>query len=137
MALSVLRGPAGSGKSQIIRDLQPEILADVTALWAAIKGVERDSNGLYPERRGDDPALEAARYLKAALVGFAARQGLSGIVTTSSSSPEAVERLREQGATAGVRTVDPGEAVVRRRLAGPDGQLSGACEQAVQRWYRG
>ena len=137
MALEILRGPAGSGKSQLILEEEPEILADVTALWAAIGGYQRDANGLYPERRGDDAALEAARYLKAALVGFAARRGLSGIVTTSDSSPEAVERLREQGATAGVRTIDPGEAVVRRRLAGPDGQLSGACEQAVQRWYRG
>ena len=111
MALEILRGPAGSGKSQIVREEQPEILADLTAIWAAIKGVERDSNGLYPERRGDDPALEAARYLKIVLVGFAARRGLSGIVTTSDSSPEAVEKLREAGATAGTRTVDPGEAV--------------------------
>ena len=137
MALTILRGPVGSGKSQLIREEKPEILADVTALWAAISGAERDADGLFPERRGDDPALEAARYMKAALVGFAARRGLRGIVTTSDSSPEAVERLREQGATAGVRTVDPGEAVVRRRLAAPDGQLSPACEQAVGRWYRG
>ena len=136
MALSILRGPAGSGKSQLIRDEEPDILADTTALWAAIKGVERDANGLYPERSGDDPALSAARYLKVALVAFAAREALSGIVTTSDSSPAAVERLREQGATAGVRTIDPGEAVVRRRLAGDDGQLSSQCEQAVSRWYR-
>ena len=135
MALSILRGPAGSGKSQLILEDRPDILADTTALWAAIGGYTRDANGLYPVRQADDPALHAARYLRTALVAFAARQSLRGVVTTSDSSPEAVERLREAGATAGIRTIDPGRDVVRRRLAGPDGQLSGACEAAVARWY--
>ena len=133
MAFGILRGPAGAGKSQ---ELEPGILrADVTALWAAVTGAQRGADGRYPVRADDDQGLEIARYLKATLISFAAKRGLSGVATTSDSSPEAVERLREQGATGPVRTVDPGESVVRRRLAGPDGQLSGACESAVQRWY--
>lgn len=134
MALSILRGPAGAGKSQ---EIPPGTLrVDLTALWAALRGIERGPDGKYPERSDDDPALALALYLKAAAVRQAAREGLTGVVTTSSSSAEAVERLREQGATAGVQTVDPGEETVRRRLAGPDGNLSAACEAAVSRWYR-
>lgn len=134
MAFSIIRGPAGAGKLQ---ELSPgELRADLTALWVALTGAERGPDGRYPERSGDDPALALALYLKAAAVRYAAREGLRGWVTTSSSSPEAVERLREQGASGPVRTVDPGEQTVRRRLAGPDGELSAACEQAIGRWYR-
>ena len=132
MALGILRGPAGAGKSQ---ELEPGILrADLTALWAALFGYERGSDGRYPVRSADEAAL--ASYLKAALVRYAAREGLTGWVTTSDSSAEAVERLREQGATGPVRTVDPGEEVVRERLAGPDGQVSDDCNRAIDRWYR-
>ena len=134
MAVSVLRGPAGGGKSQTL--LRGEVRVDLTALWVALRGLERDGEGRYPERRTGDPALRIASYLKAAAVRFAAEQGIDAVVTTSSSAPEAVERLRELGALGPVRTVDPGEEVVRRRLAGPDGQLSAECETAIGRWYR-
>lgn len=133
MAFGILRGPAGAGKSQAI---EPGILrADVTALWAALTGAVRGPDGRYPVREDGDPALRLALYLKAAAVAYAAREGLNGWATTSSSSPEAVERLREQGARGPVQTVDPGEDVVQRRLAEPNGELSPACEQAVRRWY--
>ncbi len=134
MALGILRGPAGGGKSQTLRP--GALRADVTALWAALLGLERGPNGKYPERPDADPVLGLATYLKAAAVAYAAREGLTGWVTTSDSRPEAVERLRARGATGEVQTVDPGEDVVRRRLANADGQLSPACEQAVKRWYR-
>lgn len=131
MALGILRGPAGAGKSQ---ELEPgELRADLTALWAALFGRERGPDGRYPER--SESEAQVAAYVQAAVVAFAARQGLTGWATTSDSSPEAVERLRERGATGPVRTVDPGEAVVRRRLAGDEGQLSPQCEAAVRRWY--
>ena len=132
MPLGILRGPAGGGKSQ---ELSPgELRADLTAIWVALYGYERGPDGRYPERSDDEAAV--ASYIKAAVVAFAARRGLTGWATTSSASPEAVERLREQGATGPVRTVDPGEETVRRRLAGPDGTVSPACEQAIARWYR-
>ena len=135
MALKILRGPAGAGKSQ---EIPPgTVRADLTAIWAAVTGAERDADGRYPIREDGDPALALAAYLKLTIVRYAKREGLNGVVTTSSSSPEAVERLREAGATAGVETVDPGEAVVRRRLADRrTGRLHAACERAVSRWYR-
>ena len=132
MALGILRGPAGGGKSQVLR--QGELRADLTAIWAALYGYQRGADGRYPERTDDEAAI--ASYLKAAVVAFAARRALQGWVTTSDSSPEAVEKLREQGATGPVRTEDPGAVTVRARLAGPDDQLSPACEQAMRRWYR-
>lgn len=135
MALKILRGPAGAGKSQVIAAERPSVVVDLTAIWAALRGFDRDDDGRYPVRTDDDPALDLAVYLKATAVRYAARQGLDGIVTTSSSSPEAVERLREQGATAGVETIDPGEQVARERLIGADGDLSPECEKALARWY--
>ena len=96
MALSILRGPAGAGKSQ---ELRPGTLrADLTALWAALYGYERGADGRYPERTATEAALAA--YLKAAVVRYASRDGLAGVVTTSSSSPEgcrAAERGRRNG----------------------------------------
>ena len=35
-----------------------------------------------------------------------------------------------------VRTVDPGESVVRDRLKDEDGNLSPECGRAIKRWYR-
>ena len=35
-----------------------------------------------------------------------------------------------------VRTIDPGEDVVRARLADDDGNLSAECARAIGRWYQ-
>ena len=137
MALSILRGPAGAGKSQVIAAERPSIVVDLTSIWAALRAFDRDDDGKFPVRTDNDPALDLAVYLKAAAVRYAAREGLTGIVTTSSSAPEAVERLREQGATAGVQTIDPGREVATERLIGADGTLSPECEKALNRWYSG
>lgn len=139
MALTILRGPAGSGKSQHIAeaDPAPQVIADYTRLWAAITGAERGPDGRYPERRDDDPTLALVASVQAHVVRVAQREGLRGYVTTSDSRPEAVERLRELGATAGVETLDPGEEVVRNRLRDRrTGRLSRSCDKAVRRWYR-
>ena len=41
------------------------ILADVTALWAALTGAVRDpETGLYPERADADPGLAVARQVQ-------------------------------------------------------------------------
>ena len=110
------------------------MLADVTGLDAALRGVVRDPAGKYPVRASDD-VLAVTHYVRAALVRAAHEADVSGYVTTSDSSPAAVERLRDRGALGGVRTIDPGAAVVRARLAGPDGVVSDACEIALSRWY--
>ncbi|MCY4057584.1 MAG: hypothetical protein OXG44_06255 [Gammaproteobacteria bacterium] len=132
MALGILRGPAGAGKSQ---ELQPgELRADLTALWAALYGYDRGPDGRFPERSAEEAAI--ASYLKGAVVRFAARQGLSGFATTSDSSPEAVERLREQGATGPVRSINTAAEVSVDRLSDADGNLSDSCRQALRRWFR-
>ena len=60
MALSILRGPAGSGKSQEMRERGDTLIVDLTALWAALRGFERGEDGTYPIREDGDPALPLA-----------------------------------------------------------------------------
>ena len=145
MPIGIIRGPAGAGKSQWYEaNREPgDLIIDVTVLWAALLGLERDGNGRYPVRLASDPGLRMALYLKSTAIRFAAENGISGWATTSNSSPVAVERLRERivsgggaGAVGRVVTVDPGESVARSRLADPDtGEVSDECNRAVRRWY--
>lgn len=141
MSLTLIQGPAGGGKSQIAADLLAaggiDLLADITQLWVALSGVERDAEGRYPEREDDDPALESARYMQSVLVRFALSLGANVAVTTSRrDQEERWQRAAEEADTDfEIRTVDPGEDVVRGRLTGPDGQLSAACDRAIRRWY--
>ena len=140
MAVGIVRGPAGAGKSQWYEENREpgDLLFDVTALWAALRGLERDASGRYPVRLGNDPALQVALYLRAVAVRFASEQGIDGWATTSNSTATAVERLRERGATGRVITIDPGREVVAARLADPDtGEVSGECNRALRRWYGG
>ncbi|MDE0289441.1 MAG: hypothetical protein OXM88_12850 [bacterium] len=133
--LILLEGPAGGGKSQIALMLadDPDVLiADVTRLWSAVGGYERP----YPIRSEDDPALAAALYVQATVARYALRQGLDVVVTTSRRGQQErwQELADEAGTSMSVQTVDPGEQVVRDRLA-VDGVLSDACEGAIGRWY--
>ena len=139
MAVNVLRGAAGSGKSQEFNKLKgpDDLLIDVTALWAAVRGLERDPNGRYPVREDDEAGLRMALYLKSTAIAFAAREDLDAWVTTSSSSPEAVERIRELagGALGVIHTVyvEEDEALKRLRVKG---RVSKECKKAVGRWFR-
>lgn len=116
-----------------------DVVADLTALWAALRGMERDSDGRYPIREDGDPAVRSglAAYLRAATVRQALREGLKVAITTGSPTmaPRWAAVAEESGATFSVRTIDPGEELVRDRLA-DHGVLSGQCEKAIDRWYR-
>ena len=139
MAIGIIRGPAGGGKSQVIAArLRPgEVVIDFTRLYVALAGVERGPDGRYPVRHDGDPRLALAEYVRMVAVRQASDRELSGYATTSDSRPEAVERLRDAGATGPVETVDPGREVVRARLADAvTGALSQQCEIALGRWYR-
>ena len=135
--LQLIAGPAGGGKSQLVVELveagEVEIVADVTRIWAAVGGYERP----YPVRESGDPALSIALYAQVVVARRALEAGVNVAVTTSRRNQE--ERWRElaeeAGQPFGSRVVDPGEAVVRARLAGPDGVLHEACETAIGRWY--
>ncbi len=138
MAVDILRGPAGAGKSQWLEENRNErLVLDITRFWVALGLFERGADGKYPLRRSDDPALRLARILKAEAIRAAENLGIDAIVTTSDSSPQEIERLRERGARGQVVTIDPGEGVVRERLADPEtGEVSEDCEEAIGRWYR-
>lgn len=141
MTLTLIQGPAGGGKSQLVASLlaagEVQIQADVTALWAALSGAVRGADGRYPIRFDDDPALALARYLQAAAV----RQGLSdgadvAVTTSQAGQSERWRQLADDASTAyAVRTVDPGREVVAARLADAAGELSAACQAAIERWY--
>lgn len=142
--LTLIEGPAGGGKSELLRELlaagEIDVAADVTALWAATGGAERDPvTGKYPVRAENDPALHTARYLQTVAAGFALREGYKVAVTTSQR-----DQVEKWGAVANrydsplnVKTVDPGEATVRARLSDPvTGELSDDCDSAISRWYK-
>lgn len=142
--LTLLRGPAGGGKSQRIRAMldagELDAEADFTRLHVAITGAERDADGRYPARRDDDPLVALASYLKAVVVREGLRRGFRLAVTTSDSDEAEVDRWREvatgAGAAFAVQTVDPGRAVAAARLADPEtGELAGECATALARWY--
>ena len=140
--LILIEGPAGGGKSGVASALleagEVSVVSDFTRIWVAISGVERDPvTGLYPVRLASDPTLPIAQYLQPIVVRRGLQDGENVIVTTA--RPDQVERWRQLAADAGapfsVRTVDPGEQVVRARLAGPDEILTPECLRAVRRWY--
>ena len=141
MALHLVQGPAGSGKSQTVAEMveagEVEVVADTTRLWVALGLYERGPDGRYPVRADDDPVLAVALYAQGVAVRRGLDEGTEVAVTTSRRGQETRWRLVAEaaGTRLKVRTVDPGEDVVRARLAEPDGTLSAACERAIGRWY--
>ena len=142
MSLTVIAGSPGSGKSQHARDLlaagEVDLLADVTGLWAAVGGYERDpETGRYPVRSDDDPALRTALYLQATAATFAAREGLNIAITTARRGQESRWRTiaEDNGASFSYSEIDPGRSVVEQRLAGPDEILSLDCRIAISKFY--
>ncbi len=136
----LISGPAGAGKTQIAIALaaesaEPTVIADFSELLAAISGARRDPvSGRFPPR--DERLLPTAEYVRRALISTGVRRGLNVIATTSDGSRARRDfLLGELGPGARERVVDPGEAVVRGRLAEPEGELSEECEQAIGRWY--
>ena len=140
--LTLIAGPAGSGKSAVAADMleagEIEVLADTTALWVALSGVVRGPDGKFPVRTVDDPALAAALYLQATAARFALSSGARVGVTTSRRGQQSrwAQMAQEAGVEFNVRTIDPGEDVVRARLADDDGNLSAECARAIGRWYQ-
>ena len=142
--LVLVEGPAGSGKSQevarMLRAGEVDIQADLTAQWVALRAVERGPHGRYPVRPASDPTITTglAAYLRAVAVREGLRSGLN-VAVTSGTPNTAVKWSRvaeEAGAPFRVTTIDPGEAVVRERLANDDGSMDDECEMAISRWYR-
>ncbi len=137
----LISGPAGAAKSQLARTLfeaDPDLhaIADFQAIYVALTLVRRAADGRYPLR--DERLLPLVEYLRRRVIDEGIRRELNLIVTNSDGSPERRQfLLNKMGPGAEERVVDPGEDVVRARLADPfDGAMSTECDQAVNRWYR-
>ena len=132
--IKVVAGPAGSGKSEWVRDHvdRDDVVIDVGRLLPALfPGLE----GLV---RGDldREALRFTSWLRMFLIHEAVRRGLKGYVTTA--DPGAIDRLLE--AVGGTRAadlivIDPGREEVLRRLAESQPGRGDACQAAVDKWY--
>ena len=137
----LISGPAGGGKSQAARaELEnmrangPVALADFQAIYVALTGVERDSNGRYPMR--DETLLPLVESIRQRII-ITARERDIGVVATNSDSTQTRRDylLGLLGIGSVERVIDPGRAVVAARLAGPGGQVSESCEAAISRWF--
>ena len=145
MPLILIEGPAGGGKSELLREMLAAGEIDVASGYHGNcgrqrAGYERDpATGKYPVRLETDPALHTARYLQTVTAGFALREGYKVAVTTSQR--DQLEKwtavANRYDAPLSVRTVDPGREIVTARLSDPvTGNLSDECDSAIGRWYR-
>ena len=140
--LLLIEGPAGGGKSgearRAVREGAVDVIADYTALWAAMLGIRRLGDGTYPIREpGEAVSSGFIFYMQRAVARSALRSGLRVAVTTDrpGTAPDWAGIARDHRAGFEVRTVDPGRAVVERRLA-RGGKLSPECSLRIQAWYR-
>ena len=142
----LLSGPAGGGKSAAAKEIldaadEPTVIVDFQTIYAALLGIERDpETGRYPERLASQAyALAMAEYLRLAAITAARVMELDIVITNSDGSPQRRNELRILLGAEDVteEVVDPGEDVVRARLAAGavDGELSEQCERAIGRWY--
>ena len=143
MAGLLISGPAGAGKSgrarrALVEAPGPAVVADFQSIYAALLLIERLPDGRFPERRDSQAyALATAEYARRAVITAAVERELFVIVTNSDGDAARRTGLLDLlGAGAQEEIIDPGADVVRERLAGPDGQLSGQCQEAIDRWYR-
>ena len=124
----LLSGPAGAGKSQMARQMlrdNPDLraVADFQTIFAALSLVERGSDGRYPLRHAHDDLLPLTEYVRRAVITGAVQRGLGLIVTNSDGDLDRRQFLLSQmGEGAAERIVDPGEAIVKARLADPHGR---------------
>ena len=142
MAGLLISGPAGAGKSQQAREelsARPgtAVAVDFQSVYAALLLLERLPDGRYPERSArDEYIIPLVEYTRRAIITGALGRELFVIATNSDGNPiRRNELLTILGDGATEVVIDPGEAVVRARLAGPSGEPSPQCQQAIARWY--
>ena len=140
MAGVLLSGPAGASKSALARQLlaeSPELsaIADFQLVYRALTDVERGRDGRYPLR--DERLLPLVEYVRRSILTGALARDIAVIATNSDGDPARRAFLLGQlGEDATERIVDPGREVVAARLSDPvTGELSGACDSAISRWY--
>ena len=130
MPIQPVLGPAGGGKSQWIAErMKPnDVLIDFSFLYRSLKGTDEKL-----VRKIGDPIVPFVQAVKQHALREAVSRQLDGYVTSATPGDRP---LLEQATGQQAVIVDPGEDVVRERLAGPDGELSVECENAVTRFYK-
>ena len=136
----LLSGPAGSGKSQLSRDLireatEPTVQADFQSIVVALLALVRGPDGKFPVR--PTWVLPLAEYVRQAVITGAQAREIFTIITNSDGSAQRRNALLARLGPGSVeRVVDPGFDVVRARLADEiSGELSDDCAGAISRWY--
>ena len=135
----LISGPAGSDKSRLARELLAAaplgVAADFQSIYVALTLLERGRDGRYPVR--DERLLPTVEYVRRALITGAVARQVDVIATNSDGDPaRRATLLASLGPGAVERIVDPGQEIVRARLAdGVTGELSTSCDAAIQRWY--
>lgn len=137
----LVSGPAGSGKSQRVRELineseTPTVAADFQSLTVALTQVVRAPvTGKYPERSPD--LMPLTEYVRRAVITGATARGIRVIATNSDGDPDRRGFLLDQlGENSQEVVVDPGQLIAEDRLKNPGAtELSAECRQALNRWY--
>lgn len=149
-SLLLVQGPAGSGKSQLVREMieagELDAQLDFTATWASWRAVERDpETGKYPVRKLQELpdsfgilVVSALRREGRAML----KEGWRIAKTTAKKGQELLWQAYAlaAGAEFAVRTVDVPVETAVERLAEPTGEdgrleLGPECENALSRWY--
>ena len=105
---------------------------------AALLLIERLPDGRYPERLDDQAyALAMVEYLRTTMIRRALDDDRPVVATISepADGPRHTALGALFGGQAKQEVLDPGLDIIVERLAGPDGQLSQQCTDAVERWY--
>ena len=111
-------------------------IVDFQSIYVALSGDVRGPDGKFPLR--NEALLPLVEYLRRAALTASRERQIPVVATNSDGDPDRrAFLLRELGEGAQERVIDPGEAVVKARLAdSATGELSSQCERAVNRWYR-
>ena len=131
MAITIVAGPAGGGKSDVTETAQGAVVIDTTRLF----------NALFPSlagsvRTGEDGRLLLTQYVKAVALRRAVEADLDGFVTVSDPTKiDGLLAVTGQPRETGVRIVDPGRSVVLDRLRRSQPGRDEPCAEAVDRWY--
>ena len=112
------------------------MLVDFQVLYASLMGIERQTDGRYPERLPAHAyAIPLAETTRRVIIAEGLDRGLFVITTNSNGLAERRSNLLSLlGPGATEEIIDPGVDVVRERLSGPAG-LSEQCREAIDRWY--
>ena len=139
MPSELISGPAGGGKSQVVRqrlaDNPGSIQIDFQQIYRALTGDQRDPDtGLYPRR--DERLLPITEFSRRAILSAARERQLDVIATNSDGDPQRRAFLLLQLGDGATETIiDPGRDVVRNRWR--TASLVSCRANAVRRWKGG